>query len=476
MNADQKSLEPVGRLYPTHPGADNSRYSSSKRSQLISLTIDLSTKSSPTYLPPHWSAHVQPEGKQYFYHDGELAAVTESWMYSPEIATEAEKWIDQLTIKIKEKGIDLASAELYIRIDEDSDCLYYGVDKRDQTLFWIEEYGTEELGFPPVVSPSHLRTLLEVYYWSHIDRFPAHFGGLPESVLLKLCDVMTHCRMDQITSTGATFSYSPVDTVAMVKVLKACRGRAQEPEIVSTIARAWHLVQYNRYEIQYGEEVSRLDLSMSIKEDEPEREGLAKRIFAFLSFGQSEKYRAKLNSLNIDKNVYAHRFHAFITDLVKEWKEQYLPSFCMLFLHLTFFQLVASQTAAAVSAAFFSTSLLTAFALVQQHDSLLPHHNCADEAVNWISDRCRKTYNFQRIAFALALPRTFFNWGLIVFFGQWLYIALSHLSTRMAVTFLGIIGLLYFAFFLVTAPETIPTFSVPRCFRRKHSPEDESMV
>jgi hypothetical protein len=77
-------------------------------------------------------------------------------MYTSEVAAEAEKWIERLTLGIKARGIELANAELYIRIDEDKDCLYYGVDKRAQTLFWIDDYETEDLGLPSAVSPSHL--------------------------------------------------------------------------------------------------------------------------------------------------------------------------------------------------------------------------------------------------------------------------------------------------------------------------------
>ncbi|KAJ3567646.1 hypothetical protein NP233_g6228 [Leucocoprinus birnbaumii] len=414
------------------------------RTQLSSLSIDVATHASPTYLPPQWSVHVQPEGKPYFYHTGEVATVTESWLYTPEIATEAEKWINHLTTRIKEKGMDLANAELYIRIDDDLDCLYYGVDKRDQVLFWVEDYDTEDIGLKSVASPSHLRTLLQLHFWEHIDRFPAHFGGLSEDTLLKLIDIFTHCRMDHITSVTATFTYSRADTAALSKVLRDCRGRTREPEIVSTIARAWHLVMHNRFHNHYGEETPRLDISMSIWEDEsPEQQGY-RQLFSSLSFGKSEKYRTMLNSLFVDKYVYSHRVHAFVHGLLKEWKEQYLPSFFMLLLHVAFFFMSASQIITAISAACFSASLLTAFALVQQHEGLIDDRN-SPVAVDWISDRVSATHKFQKLALALSLPNTFFNWGLVFFFA----------------TFIGIISLAVLAFIAVTSPNAIPSISFP---------------
>lgn len=69
---------------------------------------------------------------------------------------EAEKWIDRLTPQIKEKEAELANVELCIRIDEDADCLYYVINKKNQTLFWLEDYETNSLGLDDVVSPAHL--------------------------------------------------------------------------------------------------------------------------------------------------------------------------------------------------------------------------------------------------------------------------------------------------------------------------------
>jgi hypothetical protein len=91
------------------------------------------------------------------------------------------------------------------------DCFYYVVDRQAQTIFWIDDLSTEDVGLPPVVSPSHLSkfvrdiffcdaqestgTALEKEFWQHTDRFPAHFGGLPEESLLKLLDTFAYIRL-----------------------------------------------------------------------------------------------------------------------------------------------------------------------------------------------------------------------------------------------------------------------------------------
>jgi hypothetical protein len=156
--------------------------------------------------------HVQPEGKVYFCHAGSMTTITESWIYTAEIASEAEKWIQHITSEAETTGRDLTNVELYIRTDENLDCFYYIVDRQAQALFWINDsLTTEDVGLPHVVSPSHLskfvlgvylshaqgcaETALEKEFWQHTDRFPAHFGGLQEESLLKLLDALAYIRV-----------------------------------------------------------------------------------------------------------------------------------------------------------------------------------------------------------------------------------------------------------------------------------------
>ena len=77
-------------------------------------------------------------------------------MYSVDIATEAEKWIADLAPRIQAKKLDLTAVELYIHIDDEMNCHYYIVDRKNQSLFWVSEYDTDDLGLPDAVSASHL--------------------------------------------------------------------------------------------------------------------------------------------------------------------------------------------------------------------------------------------------------------------------------------------------------------------------------
>lgn len=88
---------------------------------------------------------------------------------------------------------------------------------------------------------------------------------------------------------------------------------------------------HNRFYNQYGEETPRLDSTMSVlAADDEEQEGCSKSIMSFLTFKISERYRAKMNSLYLDKYVYSHRVHAFVESALKEWREQRTLAFVML--------------------------------------------------------------------------------------------------------------------------------------------------
>ena len=111
---------------------------------------------SPIYMPPQWSAFIQPEGKEYFYRNSGLPVVTEAHMYDPKTANKVCAWATEVERQAENQGLVLdRNMELFLEIDENN-CSYYLVDRTAQTLFWLTEYSTTELGLQPAVSDSHL--------------------------------------------------------------------------------------------------------------------------------------------------------------------------------------------------------------------------------------------------------------------------------------------------------------------------------
>ena len=91
-------------------------------------------------------------------------------MYSSDIGEKICFWADEAENRATKKGFCLGpSVELYLQVD-DEDCNYYFIDRIAQTVFWLEEYETSDLGLHPVISPSHLSEF--VLHFS-IDLFSA---------------------------------------------------------------------------------------------------------------------------------------------------------------------------------------------------------------------------------------------------------------------------------------------------------------
>jgi len=107
-------------------------------------------------MPPQWSAYIHPEGKAYFFRDLGLHVVTEAYMYDHKTAEKICAWATEVERQAESQGLELdGDLELFLELDED-DCNYYLVDRATETLFWLTEYTTTELGLKPVVSDSHL--------------------------------------------------------------------------------------------------------------------------------------------------------------------------------------------------------------------------------------------------------------------------------------------------------------------------------
>lgn len=77
-------------------------------------------------------------------------------MYDGNIADKVCAWAAEVERQAKNNEFPLdKNTELFLEID-DNDCNYYLVDRDAETIFWLTEYTTEELGLKPAISDSHL--------------------------------------------------------------------------------------------------------------------------------------------------------------------------------------------------------------------------------------------------------------------------------------------------------------------------------
>ena len=99
--------------------------------------------------------------------------------------------------------------------------------------------------------------LLEAQYWSHIENFCMHFGGLPRKAIDDLILVFLHALggqfsnsnfqathknlLDNLTSNSSTFPYTAAECEKFLKLLNSSKGRPlfpvqQNPDIRSHAA------------------------------------------------------------------------------------------------------------------------------------------------------------------------------------------------------------------------------------------------
>jgi len=370
-------------------------------------------------------------------------------LYTPAVGEQICAWAREVEKQAADKGFVLTDCvELFLQL-EDEDCNYYFVDRATQTLFWLEKYETSELGLHPVVSSSHLKSVLEAQYWSHVENFCMHFGGLPQKSIDDLILVFSHALADTLTSTLSTFPYDASTCEKFLNLLTSSRDRIHDGHTVCFVARLWGVITYNRYETHYGQQQSRLSRDSSILIDQDTEIQWTKPILSSLSFNTSTPYLKRLDELFLDRFVYGADWDSFMTQCIRGWQKITVQSAGLLLLHGFCFLLPVSPLLAYSSGALTSLSILASGLLIHRHEELAAAG--ASPAHEYLSAVCSPRFKFQGVAFAFALPKTFFIWGLVVFFSQWAILLCQNMHLTHAVFCLSAVFAILFAIQFATS-------------------------
>lgn len=436
-----------GSLHHTTP-KHTKRYDGQENAQPQNVCIEAgihSSKELPGYLPPQWSAYVQPEGQLYFQKDAELRVVTDADLYSKSTTEKISYWVKELEDRIRRQRNSIsAEIELFIQID-DNDCLYYFVDHSSHIAFWLEAVDTEDLDMLPAVSQSHLRLALHELYWIHVEFFPMHLKELDSPVLEELISIYSYGLADQMTSRNSTFHYSEGDCAKFLKILKGFRGHLYDGYAICVIARLWHLVYNHRFSTHYGEPIARLSRDQSILAENSQESWALGKFTYLCSLGTSEPYTARLNDIYTDHLVYAHQWQPFMTRCLKDWRSLVHVALLSLILHLLLIFLPTIPVLTIISASCFATSLVFSILLINRHEHL--EDGTAVEALGYLNGVRSDQFKFQWVAFAYALPKALYLWGLVGFIlncliGVSLFITAScSISWVWMPTFLGLLSL-----------------------------------
>ncbi|KAJ6595727.1 hypothetical protein DFH09DRAFT_1135426 [Mycena vulgaris] len=422
-----------GNLRPT-TSSDTGRYErtglAKPNNMQISSGLFIHSLPEPAYLPLHWSAHIHPEGQLYFCRDGSPRVVTEAYLYRPETLGKVTRWIKKIEDTVADKSFPISDqVELFIKI-EGEDCAYYFVDHATRAQSWIEDIDTDELGLPPVVSLSQLNILCEELYWTHVEHFPMHFGGLSRTTLDSLVCVFTHAICDQMTSRVSTFPYSKQECEAFLSLLKNSRDYVADGNITCIVARLWSLVCRNRYLTHYGQEYSRLSRDQAILYDPETKHQWVSTVASRLSFKTSDRYLAQLDDVFVDHLVYSEQWKVMVTGCLQDWRGASYGAFFGLMLHIFLLVLTSCPTLAVASASLFGASLLGSTILIHRYECL--QGICATQAMDYLESIQSPTFKFQFVALLFALPHTLQLWGMLVFFTNCIFMLATYFGTGFA--------------------------------------------
>ncbi|KAF8190439.1 hypothetical protein BJ912DRAFT_965107 [Pholiota molesta] len=466
----------LGSLRPILPQSTG-RYDVQKRVQRSNAIVEIAMfasarDASPTYLPPDWSSAVHPEGKAYFHSSADLRCVTECNIHDPEVAAKIAAWTAHVEKCAADQEIVLTSSmELFLQTQDD-DCNYYIADHTTQTIFWLSRDETDDLGLLPVVSPSHLQMQLQAQYWSHVENFCMHMGGLPQRCIDELILVFSHGLADNLTSSLSTFPYDAATTEKFLNLLISSRNQIHEGYTVAIVARLWGLIMYNRYETHFGQEQARLSRDSAILVDAVQEMQWTKTIGSILTFRTSETYLKRLDSLFVDQFVYGSDWASFMTYCMKNWQRSIVTSVVLLLCHIFCFFLPISPVLAYTSTSLATLSILTSALLIHRHDELVDA--TAVTAHEYLDSIISPLFKFQGGAFVFSLPQVFFVYALLTFVSQWIILLCQYVPFPQAAFFLSVIGSVFFAVHVATSRTRLRSPSLPMW--RSKSEKDASIV
>ncbi|KZT25700.1 hypothetical protein NEOLEDRAFT_1133215 [Neolentinus lepideus HHB14362 ss-1] len=427
---------PVQKASPI-TAVSTSRYSCRSLIGPTHHTVTLGSRSlTPGYLPRGWSSHINPEGQTYFFGTIPLRVVTEERLHVQEVLDKICKWIIYFAELLKEREIQgIDSVELYLELSSEG-CLYYLVDHSSRREFWLEDVSTEALGLPQADSPAHLGYVLEEHYWTHVEHFPMHSGGIPRSILDDLRAIFVQGSIDQLTSNCSPFPYPPQDCKKFIKLLKLPRDSelVTDGNLIFTVARLWSVISGHRFNIHYGGEQPKFSREQSTL-DSPRSSRFLTRSISCILWRIPEVYINKLDKIYDDNIVYADHWRMFMSRCIDDWQATttwslgFLMTNTLLLLNFSYRLPLGS-----VSLLLCVGSILSAIGLSMYHHD--QREAVSAEAAAYLDNVQSDRWGFDLIGTLYSLPKALFVWALVLFAVQSTMLAfrLDGLRAALAIT------------------------------------------
>ncbi|KDQ58431.1 hypothetical protein JAAARDRAFT_34225 [Jaapia argillacea MUCL 33604] len=419
----------------------------------------------PNYLPLGWSSHTNPEGRHYFVHGTRPSIVTEECLYVHETLARITYWISRVNQLLADKRIGLPdTVELFLELCEmSSSCRYYLIDHATRVEFWLEDASTDILELPQIVSTSHLKHKFEEHYWSHVEHFPMHLGGLKARIRDEIVGALVQGCTDQMTCDVAVFPYSREQCSQFLSLIGSTgSGDITDGNVIFTLARISSSIAQQKFNAHFGQEVVRYTRNESILGSPERKRSWLMAICSRILFGIPDTYVAKFEELYVDKLVHVSQWDTFISSCREEWKQLISWTFALLISQLLLLLNPSASRQLSLAGVLLCTAgLVSGASLLVRHPE--PSHQpqaLIENPADYFEEAWSTSFGYELLGSVFALPKALLGWVIALLVVEGLALTISLTSTSVAgglMVAIALIALIIRA--IVPGRAESPTFS-----------------
>ncbi|KAI0823006.1 hypothetical protein BC628DRAFT_1326187 [Trametes gibbosa] len=381
-------------------------------------------------VPDDWISCTHPEGRLYFYHP-EKRIYTDADVREHKIRAILAAFEARLHGMIREQSLELPpNYELVMYLESRPvsggyNWLYYYVDRKTRSLFWLNEYDIFTIldpDLPCIRTLSDIKYGIEAQYWTHCEMYPYNHE-MSDEVFLELSGILTFASTDMVTSMTSTVTYRSDDVHRMLGLVKSAKGMYNPCYTGHHLSRLMGLFAHQRYLNRYGQTYARLGRTQSVLDTKKHPKTPLITLLSPLFWNAPEVHLRALEKIWIDGIITIEPWSGFIGKLQNEWQEFVLYSTVLLNANVAFLaipsvgdgskQLSAAQISSNLSIVTSVGSILLGLLLVRQHR--VKSRDTAHDAWRYLSSRKHPTLGLETLAIIYSLPYALLMWAMVTF-------------------------------------------------------------
>ncbi|CAE6484529.1 unnamed protein product [Rhizoctonia solani] len=265
------------------------------------------------------------EGKPFFYNP-RTRVITDAYIRMPDILSRVETYYGQINRVIESLDLDsieleLSTMDIYIDPICDPETghkvgTYYLVDHYRQSIAFLRQVNTGDVGLPDVRSNIHLERVLKSEYWTHCEYMPRPDVDHTSSAR-KLQGQLASLMIDHISSEGSTSPFTPEECE---HYLKGVNPENNEPQFLNwSVARVNSLLIQSQIINLHGERCARADRMMVVTGQRPPTRTARYLQLSKLMFDCPVTHLNRLEQAWTDRIIYSHHWKKLLGELNEEW-------------------------------------------------------------------------------------------------------------------------------------------------------------